>query len=120
MSYEIPIQDDTGVVVVRVAWSGTLYDGEARVEPIIDHEAIARHVADMILARQDLKSMRFRSEGDRYTVNGWQGYEGVVGALRISLPALGLSIGHVAGDTPPFGRDRSEEAKRNSIEGGIE
>jgi len=43
-----------------------------------------------------------------------------VSALRIILPSLGLRIGHIAGNTPPLGKDRAEEIKFNEEEKGIE
>ncbi len=120
MSYEIPVEDDADIVVCRVVWDGTLYDGVATVAPITGHSNTARNVANMILSRQDLKAYKFRSEGEKPTVNGWQGYEGTVAALRIILPALGLQIGHIGGDVPPFSRQRANGIAQNYEEGGIE
>jgi hypothetical protein len=120
VSYEIPLEDETGIIVCRVSWDGDLYNGSAAVSPITGHEEIARNLADMILTRQDLRELKFRSEGDESTVNGWRGYEGVVASLRIVSPALGLQIGHIGGDTPPLGNERADEIAWNESNGGIE
>ncbi len=120
MNYEIPLEDETGITLCRVVWSGTLYEGSAQVAPITGHDDTAQHVANMILSRQDLRELSFRSEGVKPTIKGWNGYEGVVSALRIACPALGLQIGHIGGDVPPFERERTGEFALNDQGGGIE
>lgn len=120
MSYQIPIENRDGLDVVSIDWDGTLYEGTATVVPVPGQEEIARNVADIILTRDDLKDMQYHSEGERYIIGGWQGYEGVVSALRIVLPALGLRVGHIAGNMPPIGKKRLEEIKFNQDQKGIE
>lgn len=120
MSFEIPVANEDGVEVARVVWDGELYQGSARVDAIVGHEKVAANLRAMILERDDLKELRFRSEGTEYWIRGWRGYEGVVGALRILLPSLGLRIGHIGGNTPALGAQRRDEIAFNFDEGGIE
>jgi len=120
VSYEIPIVDETGIAVCRVVWDGDLYRGSASVVPIVGHESIAKDLANMVLSRQDLSELDFRSDGDIARVDGWKSYEGVIGALRIVCPALGLQIGHIGGDMPPLGSRRKDEIAFNEEEGGVE
>jgi len=120
MSYEIPIENEDGLSVVKVDWDGTLYEGKATVVPIPGQEDIARNLADLILTRDDLKDLHYHSEGNKFIIGGWQGYEGVVSALRIVVPALGLRIGHIAGNSPPIGKKRREEIQFNEEQKGIE
>ena len=120
MSFEIPVANLDGVPVVRVVWDGDLYEGAATVASIVGYEEKAAQLRNMIRLRQDLRDLHFRSEGTRYWTRGWSGYEGVVGALRILLPAMQLQVGHVGGDSPPLGTDRTDEVAFNYDEGGIE
>lgn len=120
MSFEIPIADVDGVVVAHGLWDGELYVGSARIAAVTGHERTADQLQSMILERDDLKELRFRSEGDAFTVTGWRGYEGFVGALRLVVPAMALHVGHIAGNMPALGASRREEIDFNYAEGGIE
>lgn len=120
MKYKIPLNDDSGKTLCYIVWDGTLYEGSASVLPVKGNEDIAKNVSNMILSRKDLSELKFRSEGLLSTVNGWQGYEGVVAALRIMCPSLGLQIGHIDGDTPPFELQRANEIVSNELESGLE
>lgn len=120
MPYEIPIVDSDELEVCRVVWDGELYQGEASVVAVPGSEDVATNVAGMIERRQDLKDVEYRSEGERAKVNGWKTYEGTVSALRVILPALGLTIGHIGSDMPPLGKTRSQEIEFNDEFGGIE
>lgn len=120
MSYEIPIDSDDTQGVCTVVWDGDLYTGEAAVVPVTGHESVASDLRGMILFRQDLTEVVYRSDGERFTVKGWRSYEGTVGALRTMLPSIGLHIGHIAGDVPPLDRSRADEITFNNDQGGIE
>jgi len=120
LSFEIPIEDSENIVVCKVVWDGDLYEGSASVIAMPGHEGTAQNLTDMIITRNDLRDVRYRSEGEKFTVGGWKSYEGVVGALRTILPSLGLQIGHIGGDAPSLGRGRTDEITFNEQQGGIE
>lgn len=120
MSFEIPIETHDEEPVCKVIWDGELYSGNAIVVEIPGKEQDAQNLRDMIFSRQDLREVKYRSEGDKATIKGWQAYEGVVGALRTILPALGFQIGHIGGDMPALGRQRTNEVVFNNEQEGIE
>ena len=120
MSFEIPIVNPDGIAVCTVVWDGDLYVGVFSIIPITGNEAVARNLSNMILTRSDLRDVKYRSDGDKFTVNGWKSYEGVIGALRTVLPSLGLQIGHIGGDKPSLGNERASEIAFNEQHGGIE
>lgn len=120
MVFKIPIETHDEEQICKVVWDGELYSGKADIVSISGKEKEAQNIRDMILSRQDLREVRYRSEGTRAEVKGWSSYEGVVGALRTILPALGFQIGHIGGDSPQLGQQRDDEIVFNTKEGGIE
>lgn len=93
MRVEVPVVDTAKRTVARFVWDGTLYEGRSWFEQeSATPEQV--HAAESVIAiNQYLRSVYFRSIGTRDTVRGWQGLEGMVGALRLALPAVGLAIG---------------------------
>jgi hypothetical protein len=120
LSYRIPINSDETQGVCYVDWDGDLYTGEAAVVAVPGHEDVAENLRSMIAIRQDLRSVQYRSDGERATVKGWSSYEGTVGALRTILPSLGLHIGHIGGDIPSTSSARVAEIQFNLEQGGVE
>lgn len=120
MPFEIPIETIEQESVCKVVWDGELYDGVATVVAVPGRETDAANLRGMIVQRQDLMQVSYRSEGDKPSVKGWKAYEGVVGALRTILPSLGFQIGHIGGDMPALGKSRMAEVAFNSDQEGIE
>lgn len=92
---KVPIEDDAGLLIATVRWIGDFYRGEALVFPEKGHGKIKTQIESLPMLRDELYSVWFTSCGTRTRVRGWSGLEGVLGALRVTLPALGLRVGYV-------------------------
>jgi len=93
MRIDLPILDKKQTIVAVLVWDGELYDGRWWFEPVETTQAQAQAIAGIVEINKHLRSVRFVSFGPKEHVSGWQGLEGVIGALRISLPAVGLNLG---------------------------
>jgi len=93
MRVDVPIVDTTGETVAMFVWDGTLYEGNSWFEQVAATQEQASAAQGVIGINRFLSGIRIRSIGERDWVRGWFGLEGMVGALRIALPAVGLSVG---------------------------
>lgn len=120
MTYEIPIIDREGNAACKALWEGELYHGEFTIIAYPGLEENATNVIGMIEKRTDINDVKYHSEGDDNLANGWHTYEGFICGLRIVLPSLGFSIGHIGGITPDVGLSRVAAIEAAKVNFGIE
>ncbi|MCK9629818.1 MAG: hypothetical protein M0R37_14655 [Bacteroidales bacterium] len=113
------ILDKGGAAVASAVWAGDLYAGVLRIETAGADTTRATQIKDMIASRRDLGGVLFRSAGERASVRGWEGWEGCLGALRIVLPSLGLTLGAPTG-IPDVGRTAHAEAAARRTSGMLD
>jgi hypothetical protein len=95
MRVESDILDTDGERIATAVWSGrTPSDpgGELTYQDIAREDRFEQFLG-MIAMRGDLGALRFRSAFGVGWVDGWSGVEGNLGALRLVVPALGMTIG---------------------------
>ena len=95
MRVESDIIDTDGERIATAVWSGrtpAYPGGELTYEDIVREDRFEQFLG-MVAMRGDLQALRFRSAFGSGWVDGWQGAEGNLGALRLVVPALGMSIG---------------------------
>lgn len=94
MIVQTDIMDTDGERIATAVWSGrTPADpgGELTYQDISREERLDQ-LLGMIALRIDLHGVRFRSAFGDGWVDGWNGIEGNLGALRLVVPALGMTI----------------------------
>ena len=84
---EIELQNGKNTVVFL--WDGTLYNGKFTFKG--DKKEIEK-ITGMMLAREDLKNVYFYSTGMKFKINGFDGFEGNLGVIRIISPVIGYEI----------------------------
>gem|GEM_PF-6272919 len=94
MIVQTDIMDTDGERIATAVWSGRTPSNPGGA---LTYEDIARgerldQLLGMIVMRTDLQAVRFRSAFGDGWVDGWNGVEGNLGALRLVVPALGMTI----------------------------
>jgi hypothetical protein len=120
MLLKIPVLDKDSKVAASFVWDGNLYEGEYWFENNDATPKQALDATEIIDAHRYLRGVRFVSVGARHTVPGWTGVEGMLGALRLSLPAVGLRVGQYdRTGILPGAADLNDEDKPTDLPGRI-
>ena len=94
MNVEIDIIDTDGELVATATWSGrTMQDPGGKWKYLPKRATRLDQLKEMLASRDDLRAADFRSVSGDGWVKGFEALEGNLGALRLIVPTLGMSIG---------------------------
>jgi len=83
-----------GALVARAVWFTDPYTGDWEWEIVRGGAETRAKLDEMYEANRRLERLNFRAIGTR-PAYGWISFEGLVGALRLGLPAFGFELGRV-------------------------